>query len=420
MGVAFGVEFRKEKSGFEALPITAELGSLGIDPDSDTSGSRKAYAAFAELSLPLMKELEMTLAARYDKYSDFGKSFNPKIGLRYQPTKQVLIRGSASSGFRAPTLYEIYQPLSVTFTSDSYNDPVLCPNGTAVAGASAGVVCDQQVLQRLSGPGGVGQPVNNLQPEKSKSWTYGIAFEPTSNITMGVDFWTINIRNLINSLPEQAVFGDFTKYQSRFVRCSEIPATGAGITRDDIDACTGYPGIGFDPIAYIDTPTENLGELRTRGLDLSAAWRSEVTPYGRFGLSLEGTYVIKYSYQREKGGAFIDAVGRYSDNAPVFRWQHVLTGTWNMGNWAATLSNRYKSGYTDQDEVNRVGSYSVFDTSLTWTGVKNLSLTFGIANILDTDPPLTGQVTTFQRGFDPRFTNPLGRTFLFRAAYKFI
>lgn len=419
LGFAFGLEYRKEKSGFEALPITAQLGSLGIDPDSDTSGSRKQAAAYMEFNIPVVKDLEVSLAGRYDKYSDFGNTFNPKIGVRYQPTKQLLLRGSANKGFRAPTLYEIYQPQSTTFTTDNYNDPLLCPGGTPVPGASAGVVCDQQVLQRQGGPGGIGLPAKTLQPEKATNLTLGLVFEPTSNTTLGFDLWQINIKNLISGLPEQAVFGDPTKYAGRFVRCSQIPATGAGITRSDIDACTGFPGIGYDPIAFIDVPTENLGELKTRGIDLSAAWRSGATENGNFGVSMEGTYVTKYRYQREKGGEFINAVGRYSDNAPVFRWQHVLTGTWSIGSWTTTLGQRFKSGYVDQDGVNRVGSYSIFDASVTWTGVKNLTLTAGIANLLDTDPPLSGQTTTFQRGFDPRFTDPLGRTFMFRAAYKF-
>ncbi len=419
LGAAFGVEYRTERSSFEALPITATLGSLGIDPDSDTSGSRKTAALYAELSIPIIKDLEMTLAGRYDKYQGTGQTFNPKIGLRYQPTKEVLLRGTANTGFRAPTLYEIYQPQSTTFTTDNYDDPLLCPGGTPVAGASAGVVCGQQVLQRLGGPGGIGLPANTLKPEKSRAFTLGLVFEPVTNVTLGVDLWQINIKDQISSLPEQAVFGDPAKYSGRFVRCSQIPATGAGITRSDIDACTGFPGIGFDPIAFIDAGTENLGELRTSGIDVSAAWRSGATPNGNFGVSIEGTYVTKYRYQRERGGEFINAVGRYSDNAPVFRWQHVLTGTWSSDPWALTFGQRFKGGYTDQDGISQVARYSVFDLSATWTGIKGLSVTGGIVNLLNSNPPLSVQNTTFQRGYDPRFTDPLGRTFTLRLAYKF-
>jgi iron complex outermembrane receptor protein len=419
LGAAFGVEYRTEKSTYEALPITAQLGSLGIDPDSDTSGQRKSAGAYGELIIPLIKDLEMTLAGRYDKYQGTGDTFNPKVGVRYQPTKQLLVRGTASTGFRAPTLYEINQPQSLTFTTDNYDDPLLCPGGVPVAGASAGVVCGQQVLQRLSGPGGIGLPSDTLKPEKSKSFTLGLVFEPINSVTLGVDYWQINIKDLISPLPEQAIFGDPATYAAKFTRCSALPASGPGITRASVDACTGFPGIGYDPIAFIDGPTENLGELKTAGIDVSAAWRSGATPYGNLGVTMEGTYVTKYEYQRFKNGPFIDALGRYSDNAPVFRWQHVLTGSWSSGPWAATLGQRFKTGYTDQDGINKVGSYSLFDVSGSWTGVKNLTVTAGILNLLDKEPPLSVQNTTFQRGYDPRFTDPLGRTFTLRLAYKF-
>ena len=83
------------------------------------------------------------------------------------------------------------------------------------------------------------------------------------------------------------------------------------------------------------------------------------------------------------------------------------------------MGQRFKSGYTDQNEIDTVGSYSVFDLSATWTGIKNLTVTAGINNLFDTDPPRSVQNNTFQRGFDPRFTDPIGRAFMFRAAYKF-
>jgi iron complex outermembrane receptor protein len=420
LSVALGVEYRKEKSFFEATDITAQLSSLGIDPDSDTKGDRDVKALFAEFAIPVMKNLDLTLAARYDRYSDFGNTLNPKVAVRYQPNRQLLLRGSYNKGFRAPTLYEIYQPFSLTFTGDKYDDPVLCPGGSAVPGASPGVVCGQQVLQRLSGPVGIGRPANALDPEKSDAFSIGFVFEPMQSLSFSVDFWALKLKDQIGGLPEQAIFEDPVKYASRFVRCSQLPAgpIPGQIDRDDIDVCLNFPT--FDPIAYIDTPTENLGNLKSRGVDLSFAWRSGATPYGRWGFSIEGTYVDQYKYQRERGGEYFSAAGRYSDASPIFRWQHVATLTWGAGPWSAVLANRYKSGYTDQDEVNEVGTYSVYDVSASWTGVKNLTITAGILNVLDKDPPRTVQVTTFQRGYDPRFTDPRGRTYMMRVAYKFL
>ena len=414
LSAAFGIDVRREKSSFVATDINAVLiNSLGIDPDSDTSGKRSTYAVYGELAIPVVKNLDLTVAARYDHYSDFGSTFNPKVGLRWQPVKQVLLRGSYNTGFRAPTLYEINQPRSLTFTTDNYDDPLLCPGGTAVPGASAGTVCGQQVLQRQAGPAAIGLPVSSLRPEKSKTFTIGALFEPTSAVSFGVDFWTIKIKQSINGLPEQAVFGDPVKYASRFIRCSALSAA----ERATIDVCLNFPT--FDPIAYIDVPTENLGDLNTNGVDLTASFRSGATPWGNFAVAMDGTYVTKYQYQRELGGAFINALGRYSDNAPVFRWQHVITATWSSGPWGATLAQRYKSGYLDQDGVGQVGSYEVYDASLSWTGIKNLTVSAGIKNLFDRNPPKSVQNTTFQRGYDPRFADPLGRVFVLRAAYTF-
>ncbi len=413
VAAAFGVEMRKEKYDFVATDITAQLPSLGVDPDSDVKGDRDVKAAYVEMNFPILKSLELTLAGRYDRYSDFGNTFNPKVGLRYQPTRQVLVRGSYNTGFRAPTLYEIFQPASLTFTSDNYNDPILCPGGSPVPGASAGVVCGQQVLQRSGGPVSTGRPVTALQPEESRTVSFGVVFEPINSVTLGVDFWSIKIENQINGLAEQAIFGSATKYASRFTRCSQVTAA----VRATIDSCLNFPA--FDPIAFIDTPNENLGDLRTRGMDLSASWRLGRTAYGVWGLTFDGTYVDKYEYQRERGGEFVQNAGVYADASPVFRWQHTATINWSAGNWSVLLANRYKSGYKDQDPTIDVRPYSTYDTGVSYTGIRNLTLAFGIKNLLDEEPPVTVQSTTFQRGYDPRFTDPLGRTYTVRAAYKF-
>ena len=421
--MAIGTEYRKEKSSFEFTDINAELiNSLGLDPDADTSGSRNVWALYGEFGFPIMKGLDLTLAARYDNYSDFGSTINPKLGVRYQPMKELLLRGSYNTGFRAPTLYEIYAPRALTFTTDNYDDPVLCPGGNPIAGALPGVTCGQQVLQRNSGPVSIGRPVDALNPEKSHTWTVGFILEPINNVSFGLDYWDLRIKDLIGGVPEQAIFGDPAKYSARFFRCSQIQ--GASFIPD---VCLNYnPGAALvgginptDVIAFIDSPNENLGELQTSGIDVSAHWRSAATPYGAWAVGFDGTYVTKYKYQRERGGQFIDALGDYSDNAPVIRWQHVLTLNWMTGPWSVVVANRFKLGYTDQDGINKVGNYSVVDTTLTWTG-KNLTLSGGVLNLLGEEPPRSVQVTTFQRGYDPRFTDPRGRVWLLRAGYKFI
>lgn len=413
IGASLGVEFRREKFVYDIQDIARQAASSGLELAADTTGSRNVSALFGEVVFPILKSLEASFAVRTDRYSDSGNTVNPKLSMKWQPVKEVVLRGSITSGFRAPTLYDLYQPQQVTFTSDAYDDPTLCPGGTAVPGASAGVVCNQQVQQRFGGPAGYGLPVGSVTPEKSRSFSFGIVVAPVSGLTLGADLWNIEVKNSIGALPEQSIFEDPAKFSGRIVRCSAVPAARRG----DFDTCLNFPL--FNPIAYIDTPTENLGNTKTAGIDLTFEFKAPKSGFGQFTVGLEGTYVTKYDYQREKGGVFIQNVGRYSDSAPIFRWQHVATVGWDLGAINTTLSQRFKSGYLDQGPSNSVAAYSLYDLSVTWTGIKGLTLSAGVKNLLDADPPYSNQQTTFQSNYDPRFTDPLGRQYTVRAAYKF-
>jgi iron complex outermembrane receptor protein len=350
---------------------------------------------FGEVNAPLIKDFELNVAARYDHYSDVGGSFNPKVSLRYQPTKQWLGRASFNKGFRAPTLFDLFGPQTITNTSDTHDDPRLCPGGTPVPGANPNVVCGQQQLIRQGGNPGLG-------PEHSRTWSLGAVYEPTSSVTFSVDYWNIKLKDVIQPLAEQAIFGDFAKYQNLFV----------------------YDPTGTSLLYVIDT-TSNLGEIRTRGLDLSMLYRVPRTPFGNLTISADGTYVNKYEFQNERGGPFFNNAGVYAQSAPIFRWRHNLLMTLASGDWVYNLSNRYNSHYLDQNTevapefARSVKHYSTWALSTTYTGNKQLELTVGIKNLLDADPPFTNQVTNFQLGYDPRFTDPLGRTFYVHATYKF-
>jgi iron complex outermembrane receptor protein len=353
--------------------------------------------------------LEAQAAVRYDKYSDVGNTVNPKVALRWQPNKTVLVRSSYNTGFRAPTLYEINQPEQLTFSSDAYDDPLLCPGGVPVAGANPGRDCNQQFRVRLAGN-------KELQPEKSKTWTVGFVIEPIPQVSFSLDYWNIRLKNQISQLGEQTIFGDPVLYANRFFRCGQVPASVSAVIPD----CFSAPGV-LDPraLAYINTPNENLGDVKTAGWDVSINVRPPPTPYGRFTFNFEGTYVDYYEYQRVIGGEFVPNAGIYQDASPIARWQHQAAMGWSFGPWAASVSQHFAAGYVDQDPSRRVGTYSIWGTSVSYTGFKNLTLTAGVKNIFDRDPPFTLQGTTFQTGYDPRFTDPLGRTYWARINYAF-
>jgi len=413
LAVSLGVEAGRESFRYDLQPLAAENASEGLEFAVDTRGSRTAAALYTELVAPLTQTFSMSLAARHDRYSDSGDRLSPKLSARWQPQAQLLLRGSVGRGFRAPTLYEVHLPQQLALSGDSYDDPLLCPDGTAVAGASSAVVCDQQVLRRFGGPAGYGEPAGKLRPETSKGLSFGLVFEPSERMTVGIDLWDIRLHNEIDELSEQAIFDQPTRYASRIVRCSQLSAA----QRADIGVCLNYPA--FDPIAFVDAPIENLGDIKTSGVDLSLALSSGSTPHGQFSFDFESTYVVRYLYRSERGGAYTNNVGRYADDIPIFRWQHVAQASWTAGAWGAALSQRHMSGYTDQEDRNRVGAYSLFDLSVSYTGIRNLTLSAGVKNLFDRQPPYSNQDETLQRNYDPRFTDPVGRAFMSRAMYKF-
>lgn len=399
--LAVGAEFRKEDFRSAAnAPVAALLvASTGVDPNSLSEGKRDVYAVYSELNVPVTKQLDITAALRYDKYSDFGNTVNPKFGVRFQPMKSLLLRASYSTGFRAPSLYELNASQAYTNTG-TVSDPVNCPNGNPIAGKSRALNCNVQ-FQRLTGGN------KELEPEKAKNFTFGVIYEPTASLTFGVDFWAIKQKETIAALSENTVLGDAQTFSQYIKRNS------SGDLSIDGFSCPG-PTCGF-----LDLRQQNLGGTNARGIDLSAQWRLKLGGAGDLSLGMNSTYVNKYEYQDFRNGPWNQNVGVYSGSAPIFRWQHAATARWKLGAWSLGAVGRYKSGYIDQDPSNRVTSYTTVDSYVSFDATSEMSFTVGINNLFDRDPPYSNQGEVFQANYDPRFADPTGRKYYARATLKF-
>ncbi|CDG84934.1 TonB-dependent receptor [Janthinobacterium agaricidamnosum] len=407
--LAVGAQTSHESFTDVAEPVLAQkvIASNGLDPNTNNTGSRNVSALFTELNVPITKMLDVTAAVRYDKYSDFGSTTNPKLSFRLQPNKQVLLRGSYSTGFRAPSLYELHSAPVYTNISAQQNDPVNCPGGVPIPGKSRADNCGQQ-FQALRGGNA------NLQPEKSQNATLGIVVEPINNLTLSADLWAIELKHSINYLSENDIFANPAQYAGTYHR------TATGDLATDGSQCPDPATCG-----YVDQRDLNLGGVKTNGVDLGANYRWRSAAWGDYSVVMNATYVHKYEYQNSEGGDWVQGVGAYTGkNGPVFRWQNNITLNWNKGDFGAGLAAHYKSGYVDaQTDFNTtnnvVASYTTFDGYGSWKAFKNFTLTAGVRNLFDRDPPLSYQTDTFQAGFDPRFTDPTGRTFYMRGSYNF-
>ncbi|OYU26428.1 MAG: TonB-dependent receptor [Burkholderiales bacterium PBB2] len=412
VGVSVGAEFRKDKYRNDTIDsIVDNVPSLGVAP-YHVSGDRKISALSTEWLFPVSKDVELTFAGRFDKYSDFGSTFNPKAAIRWTPAKNVNVRASYNTGFRAPSLDEVYGPQAVSFTGDPYDDPVLCKGGVVQSGGVESRDCGQQAQIQSGGN-------TELKPEKSKTFSLGLAFEPVKGLTASIDYWNIKITNSISAVSEQAIFGDPAKYASRYRRCKDLSAD----VQATLDRCNTPEWKNSNALGYVVALNDNLGDVKTDGFDFAAGYAFH-NSFGRFQLGWEATYVRSYEYQRDKGDPFIQNVGKYTDSSPVLRWQHAVTVNWRLGDFSTNFGLGHKSGYVDQNAVeeqyfNKVKSYTLADLSVTWSGIKHTKFTVGLKNLFDTKPPFSNQGTVFQQGYDPRLTDAYGRTLLLRASLSY-
>ena len=398
--LAMGIQSGKEdfKQTPAAVLATGDLAGYGgnvlpVDKDRDTR------ALFAELNVPLLQTLEGNVAVRYDHYSDFGNTTNPKYSLRWQPTRDLLLRASYGTGFLAPSLYQLWTPNIQGVTSTGLSDPIRCP-----VTQDFGIDCSTQFGVVFGG-----NP--HLNPETSKQWSVGIVVEPARGLSFSADWYDLYVQNgIVNGINPATVLTDLVQF-------------GHLITRGPSDAAhPNLPG----PIISFDQRYVNLGGTRIQGIDTSVQFSPPPTPYGRFRITMAGSYYIKYDVQQLDGsyaGFISNTLG-----SPVTgvspRWKSYQAVNWDYGPWSATLGNSYQSSYTDQStdlngDERTVSSMSLWDMQVTWKGMKNLSLTLGAKNLLDTDPPHTNQGNSFQAGFDPSYYDPRGRVVYVTATYAF-
>ena len=412
LAVSLGIEARREDFGYQLSPSAALLADPALEFASDVRGQRQVRAVLGELVAPLRPGLTLNLAARQEHASDSGRVRSLGAGLRWRPLRRLLLRLSASRDYRAATLYEVHAPLRLEQTGSDHDDPLLCPGGVAADGVAGALVCARTFGQRSGGPVAAGAAAASIRPESSRHAVLGLRFEPAWGWSVGIDLWRLQLRGVIDTLSDHAVFDDPLRHAGRIVRCSQLAAAQRERHGDCLNAA------GADLIAYIDTPIQNLGGLKAQGLDLSLAWASGPTTRGQFGFTFEASRIARHDHQPEAGRPYVASVGRFAGDMPVLRWQHLAQGTWQRGGWELALSQRLKSGYRDQDGARRVGRDALVDASVVYTGMPNLSLGVGVNNLFNRAPPYTAQDATLQLNYDPRLADPVGRAVFLRVAHS--
>ncbi len=337
VSAAVGAEYRNEdySDGFD--PLTASGSVMGVGGVSG-DGDRDVAAVYAEFAIPVVNELEVQLAGRYDNYSDFGGTFNPKLGLRWRPRGNLLFRASGGTGFKAPSLPELYSGDIRLF--DSVFDPV------------TGAPTEVNVV---SG----GNP--DLDAEESNNYNLGLVWDINNAWDLGLDYWRIDNDNAVTAPRPQFFVNNETAYPD-------------SVIRDD-----------NGEIDTVITNFQNVASQKVWGIDFSTGARWMTAGSGDFGLNLATTYLGSFEQEPVSGAGFDELAGK--DGRP--RWRGLTSLSWSKANYSANVILNYVGDYklTQNDET--VDAWTPVDVQLGWQprSVEGGKVTFGVKNLFNEEPP---------------------------------
>lgn len=423
-----------QNSGFPGHSINGTLIIAPQDRIPINHLSRDTKAAFAELVVPVFgqdnatggfQELTLSASGRYDDYSDFGSTFNPKFGVTWRPIDWVKLRGSWGTSFAAPSLADNAAADPVAFNWAT--GPVvgfLAPTETLVGNGFPPPGPSQNTLIVLLG----GNP--DLQPQEATTWSLGADIDPPfiPGLRLSGTYYNISFDDLISQPPFTVPSEFFSIFRNSFI---------VNPSQDQIDAAlagssfvVGSPCSPMPTCVYVleDVRKANLGRRRLSGLDFAVNYVTE-TKFGSIDFNANATYELTRKQSATSTSQFIDIL---DDNRSRLKARSSI-GVW-IGDFRAQATWSYTQGYSLDPFVpaaggfpvqKRVGDFNLFDLFFKYNvpgegALKDLSFTLNVNNVFDQDPPVyrAQQIVASANGFAPGL-GTVGRLIQFGVSKKF-
>jgi iron complex outermembrane receptor protein len=359
--------------------------------------SRDVSAVFSEFSVPLLGRdsavgsLDLSAAGRYDHYSDVGDTFNPKMGLTWRPTRDVGLRGTWGTSFRAPPFSDTAAYSLPTAGAIPVRDPL----------SAAGFT--RALVEFGSGP--------PLSPEKAHVWTTGIDITPTAlkGLSLAFTYWNIHYQNKISTPGTFANFLTQAEIYAPFITRAPTQAqiNAACDTPNQqfvIGSCTGAFG------AILDDRLQNLSSVLTSGLDADLNY-SLPTPAGTWGFRLNGTYTFDYKTQLVATAPVFDVVNTFENPLKLRLAGHI---SWSLARYFAQTSVNYSGSYLDPNFTPDlpISSWTTVDLTLgyriddTHSWLNKTKVYLSATNLFNRQPPFANE---YLYGYDPANASLIGR-----------
>lgn len=460
VGIALGTEWRREtyaddrgeringtikfEDMFGRTDGNSDSDIMGSQPLPNTAANRSVISAYAELAIPLVSPamemplihaIDVQLAGRVERYSDFGWIAKPKIAASWEIVPRLLVRGSWSQSFRAPDLAQVSNADSQA--SAGYQDYYRCE-----ADKRAGRIPDFGVCARSTSLTNF-RANADLLAEDAETLSYGVVFQPKlpsgwGRLTLMADYWRVH---QINSI---GLFGAGNHIALDYLlrlRGSSNPA----VVRDEVtpEQLVTFAGTGLEPVGSIIEVYDSFMNLQPEtieGLDFTARYDVRGTPIGNISIRLNAAHLLKYEQQPSAmAQELLDAQASGEIDSQFLvpgtgnllrqngrpRWRLTGSLTWRNGPVVAGVSARHISSVEQTgarladltlwqvDAWTTVNAYLGYDFKR--GGLKGTSVRFGVTNIANKAPPLAAA----DFGFLGSLHNAVGRHFYAQLSKSF-
>jgi iron complex outermembrane receptor protein len=355
-----GTELRHEKFEVMAGEQASWQGTgadsfAGNHPDNSFPSSRSNYGVYAGSTWDITKDFLIDGTGRWEKYTDFGSAFVWKLSTRYKANDWVTLRASASKGFRAPSLAQIYtQKAQYSFVAGG---------GIQVSGLVNNVSAEAAALG-----------VPKLKAEKSDNITLGLGLKPDANTSITLDYYNITVKD-------------------RIVLGKEIVPTGDPTAQlDKILAANGIVSVSF----FV-----NAVKTKTEGLDYVLSRKNIPLADGRLTLNLSGNY----THKNERDGAvnnpaIVASAGQSvldaTQEALMFtsrpKFKTILGADWDYKQLNLSLNNtmfgptRFRQAGMDSNLETKFKTKTVTDFAVNYNLTPSMTLSFNVNNVFNTTP----------------------------------
>jgi iron complex outermembrane receptor protein len=432
-----GAAFAWEELDFTNDRYDQTGGWLQATPRLPFNARLNTDSFFAEARIPVFSEknairgfhtLEVSIAARHDIYSTTDDPTVPKYSIRWLPfNDEFAIRGTYSESFVAPSLYELYGPLSIGFT------PSINVIRYDASGNSLGASGLRQYRQETGSN-------RALLPSRSRNWSAGVVWSPKAikGFSIAADVFNIDERDLISTLPISLVVQDVEQRGTASPYASRVRV--ARSVAGEVHFETGAPITGPGQLTnrasdevWIKNGNVNVAGAWQDGADISLNYKYDTGDIGRFTLTSVGTYLRKYVFQALPSQAPIEYQDAHSVRGggagregvfPRYRINNRLD--WSFKGFSASFAHTYIPSLDDRTNPTpfRVANYNTFDvqvgTTLSQLGIrylKGLQVTLGVNNLTNKFPPRIP--SEGNQSADINTYDPLGRVMYVQAKYKF-